>query len=55
MQGNSVVLRELLPTLDARQQEQALAELRERLSQFAPDGGSCVIPGEALLGTATAP
>jgi ubiquinone/menaquinone biosynthesis C-methylase UbiE len=49
MQESSTLLRDVLSKLDPTQQEQALAEVRRRLSTF--EG---VVPGEALVGVASA-
>jgi len=55
MRQNSPVLRELLAELDASAQQDAVSELRQRLSEFVRADGRCVVPGEALLGVASNP
>jgi trans-aconitate methyltransferase len=55
MQLNSAMLREFLEGADASRQQQASAELRRRLADYAGADGRCVVPGEALLAVATAP
>ena len=56
MQETSTLLRELFETLEPRQQQDAQAELRQRLAQFSqPPDERCLLPGEALLGVASAP
>jgi hypothetical protein len=55
MESTSSVLRELLAQLDASRQESAREQLRQRLSEFVRDDGRCAVPGEALLGVASAP
>ncbi len=54
MKVNSSVLRELLGALDEAEQLRAETELRRRLSEFIEADGRCAVPGEALLGVASA-
>jgi SAM-dependent methyltransferase len=55
IQLNSNLVRELIGNLDPAGQRQALDRLRQGLSKFVRDDGRCAIPGEALLGVASAP
>ena len=56
MQETSTLLRELIGTLQPRQQQHALDELRQRVADFSqPPDERCILPGEALLGVASAP
>jgi ubiquinone/menaquinone biosynthesis C-methylase UbiE len=55
IQQTSATLRELMGGLDASKQPAALAQLRQRLSEFAGADGRCVVPGEALIAVANAP
>jgi SAM-dependent methyltransferase len=54
MESTSSVLRELLAQLDPSGQESAREQLRRRLSEFVRGDGRCAVPGEALLGVASA-
>jgi ubiquinone/menaquinone biosynthesis C-methylase UbiE len=56
MRETSTLLRQLFGTLERVQQQHVLNELRQRLAYFSqsPDE-RCILPGEALLGVASAP
>jgi SAM-dependent methyltransferase len=55
IQSNSALMRQVVEGLDADGQLQVLGDLRRRLLEYVQADGRCVMPGEALLGVATAP